>query len=227
VSAEAEVSVFLNSMLHYFETTVQQVAASGTPHLALRRRPELSDYTGIIRISGRRDGVVLFTAPKSMLCVMLMCMQDTNLSHDHLCELVGEIANTLSGQARRNFRHQFSVTVQSVVHERDAPMVYPPNSRPIVIPIAWRSYQARLVVCLDRDTARRVRATAHYDAGSRDRRNGCAPGQDLNSEGASAVNVRGSRIELATTIAPDRPIAAAANAGRRSPHAPIALPTDL
>jgi hypothetical protein len=28
-------------------------------------------------------------------------------------------------------------------------MVYPVNSRPIVIPIAWRSYQARLVVCLD------------------------------------------------------------------------------
>jgi chemotaxis protein CheX len=149
VSTEAEVGVFVNSVMHYFETAVQQPAACGIPHLALRRRPELSDYTGVIRISGRSDGLVFFTAPRSMLRVMLMCMRDTDLSHDHLCELVGEIANTLSGDAQRNFRHQSSVSVLSVVHDRDAPMVYPPDSRPIVIPIAWRSYQARLVVCVD------------------------------------------------------------------------------
>jgi len=149
VSTEAEVGVFVNSVMHYFETAVQPPAACGIPHLALRRRPELSDYTGVIRISGRSDGLVFFTAPRSMLCVMLMCMRDTDLSHKHLRELVGEIANTLSGDAQRNFRRQYSVSVQSVVHERDAPMVYPPHARPIVIPIAWRSYQARLVVCVD------------------------------------------------------------------------------
>ena len=149
MSTEFEVGVFVNSVMHYFESAVQQPAACGIPHLAVRRRPELADYTGVVRISGRRDGVVLFTAPRSMLCVMLMCMHETDLSHEHLRELVGEIANTLSGDAQRNFRHQYSVSVHSVVHERDAPMVYPPQARPIVIPIAWRSYQARLVVCLD------------------------------------------------------------------------------
>jgi len=149
MSSATEVGVFVNSVLDYFESTVQQDAACGTPHLALRRRPELSDYTGIVRINGQRDGVVLFTAPRSMLCVMLMCMRDTDMSHDNLCELVGEIANTLWGNARSSFRHQVSISVLSMAHERDAPMVYPLNSRPIVIPIAWRSYQARLVVCLD------------------------------------------------------------------------------
>jgi chemotaxis protein CheX len=149
VSSEFELGVFVNSVMHYFETAVQQPAACGIPHLALRRRPELADYTGIVRISGRRDGVVLFTAPRSMLCVMLMCMHETDLSHAHLRGLVGAIANNLSGDAQRNFRHQYSVSVRSVVHDSDAPLVYPPHARPIVIPIAWRSYQARLVVCLD------------------------------------------------------------------------------
>jgi chemotaxis protein CheX len=149
VSSEFEVGVFVNSVMHYFESAVQQPAACGIPHLAVRRSPELADYTGIVRISGQRDGVVVFTAPRSMLCVMLMCMQDTDLSHEHLRELVGEIANRLSGDAQRNFRHQYSVSVRSVVHEVDAPLVYPSQARPIVIPIAWRSYQARLVVCLD------------------------------------------------------------------------------
>jgi len=149
MSSEFEVGVFVNSVMHYFETTVQQPAACGIPHLALRRRPQLADYTGIVSISGRRDGVVLFSAPRSMLCVMLMCMQQTDLSHEHLRELVGQIADTLSGDAQRNFRHQYSIEVHSQVHDGDAPVLYPPHARPIVIPIAWRSYQARLVVCLD------------------------------------------------------------------------------
>jgi chemotaxis protein CheX len=149
VSTEFEVGVFVNSVMHYFETAVQQPAACGIPHLALRQRPQLADYTGVVRIAGQRDGVVLFTAPRSMLRVMLMCMHDTDLSHEHLRELVGEIANTLSGDAQRNFRHQYSVTVRSVVHEGDVPLVYPAGAHPIVIPIAWRSYRARLVVCLD------------------------------------------------------------------------------
>jgi chemotaxis protein CheX len=149
MSSEFELGVFVNSVMHYFESAVQQPAACGIPHLAVRARPALADYSGVVRISGRRDGVVVFTAPRSMLCVMLMCMRDTNLSHEHLRELVGKIANTLSGDAERNFRHQYSISVRSQVHDRDAPLLYPPHARPIVVPIAWRSYQARLVVCLD------------------------------------------------------------------------------
>jgi chemotaxis protein CheX len=149
VKTEAEVSVFVDSVLHYFVTTVQQVAECGTPYLALNRSPEVSDYTGMIRISGKREGVVLFTAPKSMLCVMLMRMQETDMSHDNLCDLIGEIANTLSGNARRDFGHQFKISVPAVVHGRETTVDYPANSRPIVIPIEWRTYRARLVVCLN------------------------------------------------------------------------------
>ncbi|HEY7929835.1 MAG TPA: chemotaxis protein CheX, partial [Steroidobacteraceae bacterium] len=97
MKTESEVGVFIEGVLNYFGTTVQQDAECGTPYLALGRNPEISDYTGMIRISGRRDGVVCFTAPRTMLCVMLMRMQETDMSHDNLCDLVGEIANTLSG----------------------------------------------------------------------------------------------------------------------------------
>lgn len=149
MKTESEISTFVNSVLHYFNTTVQQVAECGTPYLALGRTPEVSDYTGMIKISGKRDGVVFFTAPKSMLCVMLMRMQETDMSHDNLCDLVGEIANTFSGNARRDFGQNFNISVPSVMHGRDAPMQYPANSRPVVIPIEWRTYHARLVVCLN------------------------------------------------------------------------------
>ena len=149
MKTESQVSVFIDSVLRYFDTAVQQTAECGTPYLAVGRSPEISDYTGIIRISGKRDGVVFFTAPKTMLCVMLMRMQETDMSHDNLCDLVGEIANTFSGNARRDFGPQFNISVPSVIHGRNTAMEYPPNSRPIVIPIEWRTYHARLVVCLN------------------------------------------------------------------------------
>jgi chemotaxis protein CheX len=149
MTTEAEVSVWVNGVLHYFDTAVQQMAECGTPYLAITQGPEVSDYTGMIRISGKRDGVVLFTAPKNMLCVMLMRMQETDMSHDNLCDLVGEIANTLSGNARRDFGGQFNISVPSVVHGRQAAVEYPADARPIVIPIEWRKYHARLVVCLN------------------------------------------------------------------------------
>jgi chemotaxis protein CheX len=148
MSLEAEVAVFVDGVLNYFSTTVQQTAQCGTPHLALGERPEISDYTGVIQVSGRRTGMVAFTAPKSMLSVMLMRMQETDMGHENLCDLVGEIANTLSGNARRDFGHQFQISVPAVLTGRDSQLKYPPATRPIVIPIDWRNYHARLIVCL-------------------------------------------------------------------------------
>ena len=148
MTLESEVGVFVTSVLHYFDTTVLQAAQCGTPHLALTGRPEISDYTGVIQVTGKRVGLVAFTAPKSMLSVMLMRMQETDMSHENLCDLVGEIANTLSGNARRDFGQQFQISVPSVIAGRDGKLEYPAATRPIVIPIEWRNYHARLIVCL-------------------------------------------------------------------------------
>src|SRR6267154_1828071 len=148
MSLETEVGVFIDGVLNYFSTSVQQGALCGTPHLALSEKPELADYTGVIQVSGKRTGLVAFTAPKSMLSVMLMRMQETDMSHGNLCDLVGEIANTLSGNARRDFGHQFQISVPEVVSGRGGTLDYPLQGRPIVIPIEWRNYHARLIVCL-------------------------------------------------------------------------------
>jgi chemotaxis protein CheX len=148
MSLETDVGVFIDGVLNYFSTSVQQGAQCGTPHLALSDKPELADYTGVIQVSGKRTGLVAFTAPKSMLSVMLMRMQETDMSHENLCDLVGEIANTLAGNARRDFGHQFQISVPAVLSSRASPVPYPDPSRPIVIPIDWRNYHARLIVCL-------------------------------------------------------------------------------
>ena len=149
MTQEAEVGVFIDSVLGYFSVTVNATAQCGTPYLAIGRAPEVSDYTAMIRISGKRAGVVYFTAPRSMLSVMLLRMQEPDMSHENLCDLVGEIANTFAGNARRDFGHQFQISMPQVVSGQVAPAEFPTGTRPIVIPIDWRTYKARLVVCLN------------------------------------------------------------------------------
>jgi len=107
------------------------------------------EYTGVITISGRREGVVYFTAPKAMLTVLLMKMQENDFSHENMRDLVGEVANTISGNARRDFGNEFVISVPNVLTgERADPPPLVSGARSFVIPINWRSHSAKLVVSL-------------------------------------------------------------------------------
>jgi chemotaxis protein CheX len=145
---EAEIRTFVRGVTHYFETSTQQAASVGSPYLVMDGKPGSYDFTGIIGITGARRGIVYFTAPKGMLTVLLMRMQETDTSNENLMDLVGEVANTISGNARRDFGKQFSISVPTVV-ANDAEGVAAPHSRSFVIPINWRTHSAKLVVCLE------------------------------------------------------------------------------
>ncbi len=149
MALQDEIGVFVAAVLNYFDTTLQHAAQVGTPYLAVDKPPQILDYTGLIRITGLRRGVVCFTAPKSMLGVMLMRMAETDTSHANLCDLVGEVANTLSGNARRDFGRQFIISTPTVLGNASAAVGFGANSRPVVVPINWRSYHASLIVSLN------------------------------------------------------------------------------
>src|ERR1700722_9703637 len=97
-----ELKTFVEGTTTYFKDAPQQLSAIESPRLT-DPPPAVHDYTGIISISGKREGVVYFTAPKAMLTVLLMKMQDNDFSHETMRDLVGEVANTISGNARRDF----------------------------------------------------------------------------------------------------------------------------
>jgi chemotaxis protein CheX len=61
---------------------------------------------------------------------------------------VGEVANTISGNARRDYGKEFVISVPEVVSGASDEVELPSGTRPYVIPINWRSHAARLVVCL-------------------------------------------------------------------------------
>ena len=145
---EQELKTFVEGTTNYFEIAAQQPATIGSPYLVEGTPPAAHDYTGIINVSGKREGVVYFTAPKAMLTVLLMKMQESDFSHETMRDLVGEVANTISGNARRDFGRDFVISVPNVLSGEQPEVPLKPGMRSFVIPINWRSHSAKLVVAL-------------------------------------------------------------------------------
>ena len=83
-----------------------------------------------------------------MLTVLLMKMQENDFSHETMRDLVGEVANTISGNARRDFGRDFVISVPSVLAGERPEIPQKPGARSFVIPINWRSHSAKLIVSL-------------------------------------------------------------------------------
>ncbi|HKZ73232.1 MAG TPA: chemotaxis protein CheX [Steroidobacteraceae bacterium] len=145
---EQELKTFVDGTTNYFEVAAQQPATIGSPYLVTDGIPAVHDYTGVISITGKREGVVYFTAPRAMLTVLLMKMQESDFSHDNMRDIVGEVANTISGNARRDFGREFVISVPNVVTGEKNEIPVNPGTRCFVIPINWRSHSAKLVVAL-------------------------------------------------------------------------------
>src|SRR5258708_21357333 len=95
---EQELKTFVEGTTNYFEVAAQQPASIGSPYLT-EGSPAVHDYTGVINISGKREGVGYFTAPQAMPWVLLIKMQENDLSHETIRVIVCEDAYTISGNA--------------------------------------------------------------------------------------------------------------------------------
>ena len=58
---EQELKTFVEGTTNYFEIAAQQPASIGSPYLVTKGKPGVHGYTGVIKISGKREGIVYFT----------------------------------------------------------------------------------------------------------------------------------------------------------------------
>lgn len=143
---EAELRIFVGIVKHYFEQQSGVAAEVYTPFLADPDALPVYDYTGVIGISGNRQGCVYFTAPAELLRGVLSQGGETDLSPRNLADLAGEIGNTISGNARRQFGNEFLISVPLVVKGRDQAISLPKGVKAYIIPFCWQNCDASLVV---------------------------------------------------------------------------------
>jgi chemotaxis protein CheX len=145
---EQDIKVFTEAVSDYFSALGDDPASIRTFYLACdEAREAVGELTGTIALSGDYRGAVHFAAPRAMLRYVLNLQKTTQVSDELLLDAVGEIANTLAGNARRRFGSSMNISVPST---RAGGLV--PGSgkqtreRQFVVMIDWKHYTAILVV---------------------------------------------------------------------------------
>ncbi len=149
---DEEIKVFIDGALRYYERVGSEPAEVDTPYLKGDDSVTL-DFTGVIGISGRHRGAVYFTSGADQLSELLHRLGEPDISFENLEDLVGEVANTIAGNARQYFGNEFLISVPIVLWGRPEKISFPRHLKSFVIPITWRGHRSYLIICLDTATA--------------------------------------------------------------------------
>lgn len=147
---ENEIEIFIQGISNYFSLYSDEKLSIDTPYLLDNVNKLVYDYTGIIGITGNYSGCVYFTAPKVLLKYLLLSLGEEDLNEVNIADLVGEIANTISGNARKYLGSDFMISVPVVVDGTINKVQLPKELRSYVIPIKWRNYSAAMVISIEK-----------------------------------------------------------------------------
>lgn len=134
---EEELRAFIEIVNQYFERQTGRLPELGNPYLGDPAALPMYDFTGVIGISGARPGCVYFTAHRDLLRELLLHVGESTLSDENLSDLVGEVANTISGNARRVFGPEFMISVPVVVAGAAQAIQVPRNVKAYILPLRW------------------------------------------------------------------------------------------
>jgi len=144
-----EITEFVDTTITFFTEISGEPAKCGIPFVK-NDAPVVLEYTGLIGITGKRKGSIYYTAGKEQLTALAKIMLALDdVSPEDMKDLVGEVANTVSGNLRQSFGSDFQISVPVVVEGPAKDIKMPKDIDTYVLPINWRDYESFLVVCLE------------------------------------------------------------------------------
>lgn len=149
--SESEIKVFVDAVTQYFRALTGDAASVRASYLSSGKEtlPTL-DYTGLITVSGEYRGAVYFTAGHALVRQLLSAMQEPDHSELNLLDAVGEVANTLAGNARKLLGEAMEISVPVTFRGSVDTLQVPVRARPFVIDIEWKRHTATVVVDVER-----------------------------------------------------------------------------
>lgn len=146
---DKKLHIFIDGIVNYFNHLGSNVEAKvGSPYLINSMDRINSDYTGSISVTGSYQGFCYFSAPTILLKHLIMSLGETDTSDEMILDTVGEVANTLSGNARETLGSDFIISVPNIIKGPPQHDQNHSDQRIYTIPINWNSYRAQLGVCL-------------------------------------------------------------------------------
>lgn len=146
---ETEIKVFIDAVSNYFSQLTQEPASVRGAYLDDHAGTvPVFDYSGQIALSGRFHGTITVSAPRAMIRHLLIALNESDQSDANLRDTVGELANTLAGNARKQFGGDMEISIPRTA--AGAIGNSGSRKRPYVVMINWKTYSASLVVDIER-----------------------------------------------------------------------------
>lgn len=149
-----QVEVFVDGLVRYFkhldvndgnETESLEI---GSPFILDYSQKTGLDYTGFIAISGNDRGNIFFSASSCLLKTILLNYGVSELTASKHKDVVGEVANTIAGNARKQLGSKFLISPPTVIKGSLGSNHYDTRRRSYVVPLRWKSKGAQLIVNL-------------------------------------------------------------------------------
>jgi chemotaxis protein CheX len=142
--------IFSQSITRYFDTVADGGAALGMPYLGGEAETAGLGFSAIIGITGTYRGNIYYTASREKLHALLPRLGETN-PDDALCaELVGEITNTISGNAREHLGGGFMISTPFILEGRPLAVHATKHTACYVLPITWQQHSSRVLVSIQK-----------------------------------------------------------------------------
>lgn len=144
----SELKLFVDSVRQYFRVLTRHDAQITSAYLATAEL-QGHHYNGIVSFSGAYDGHVIVSMPGPLLKELLLLQGETDLSQANLLDAVGEIANTLAGNARRALGSSLEISVPVRLHGSGGIQARV-RQRPYAITLQWNRQPAVVWIDMER-----------------------------------------------------------------------------
>ncbi len=145
---ENNLKTFIQGTQNYFSSVTGSKPEIGTPYEADENQIH-GDFTASIGITGNQRGNVFFTAKRDMLKTLLSQMGEYSADEELLGDVVGEIANTIAGNAREDLGSGFMISPPHLQNGKiNLEHLYQQDSS-FIIPIHWKGYACFVVISLN------------------------------------------------------------------------------
>lgn len=142
---DTELKLFIDSVRRYFQVITKQEPQVTSAFLGTGD-VEGHEFNGIVTFSGSYNGHVIVSMPQPLLRELLLLQGETDLSEVNLLDAVGEVANTLGGNARRTLGSGLQISVPVKLHGSSGIRARV-RKHPYVITLRWNHQPA--MVCVD------------------------------------------------------------------------------
>ena len=143
-----KLGVFLSSINAFFAQIDGSEVSLDTPYLNNNKSAIGFDYSGVIKISGPLEGCVYVSAPSVMLREVIKVMGEPDSSITMMKDLLGEMANTISGNARTEFGSEFVISPPQILEGAPGGGYLPKDRQSYITPFTWHGHKAVIGICV-------------------------------------------------------------------------------